>query len=762
MQTHISTNGGAYIHTRSLWEVTLSEWRWWLAGGCLAFMIASIVMTGWPTGLLPNISYPYSYNGDGLAVSWVIQRLHEGWVFNNTRNGYPFSSAFFDYPSSDAGNYLVLKLLGLPSNNYASTLNLYFLSGFFVNFVAAYCTLRTINICRVLSAAAAVLFDFLPFHFLRLEHLFYTWYFVIPIFFYIAFKILFLPKKEKARNKYSYLFNLTGLVVLASFGVYYALFGIIVIGTAGLAKYIKYTDFRATIPAIIAIAGIALGVAINVLPNVVYKTTHGVNPAAVVRSPGDAERYGLKLIQLLLPTPNHRVKWLSELQDNYDKTAPLVNENATASLGIIGTLGFIILGAAIIFKLSGTNLDKRLAFLGTTVLILFLFGTIGGLGAIFSRLVSSDIRGWNRISIFIGYGSIAAFFLTLQNIVETFKKTTNNKPYWLLAVPITCLGVLDQTPPTCTVCNTTIKRNYSQDQEFIKKIEQSLPRGSAIYQLPYMQFPETPPLYKLTSYGLAIGFLHSKTLRWNYGGMKGRPGDLFYQSLAKESIDTQLKIIYKLGFSGIYIDRRGYKDNADHLIEKLSAILKPSSPIYDDDREVVFFKLPKPQAVDFKGLSDTQIMRSVGYLADQLGPRYSASWSQGIDFTRSGAPYFVRSIDGLSVLEPWGRWSDANISPSVRISFFSPIPERFTLQLLAQPFGQNGEQNVTITIGHQKFNVHLQPGINEIKIPVELSEHNVKSIEFRPHKPISPKELSPTSNDSRKLGIGLIRLQFQQ
>lgn len=173
------------------------EWQCWLLGAILSFISASVFMTGWPKGLIPNFKYPYSYAGDGLFVSWMIQRLHEGWIFNNVRSGYPFSSSFLDYPSSDAGNFLALKIIGLFTNGFSSTFNLYFLLGFSIAFVTAYCGLRALRLSMPFSFVAAALFDFTPFHFLRLTHLFYTWYFVVPIFFHIAIKIFFGCLQEK-------------------------------------------------------------------------------------------------------------------------------------------------------------------------------------------------------------------------------------------------------------------------------------------------------------------------------------------------------------------------------------------------------------------------------------------------------------------------------------------------------------------------------------------------------------------------------------
>jgi hypothetical protein len=39
---------------------------------------------------------------------------------------------------------------------------------------------------------------------------------------------------------------------------------------------------------------------------------------------------------------------------------------------------------------------------------------------------------------------------------------------------------------------------------------------------------------------------------------------------------------------------------------------------------------------------------------------YEATLAQGIDFKKDGYPAFIAQVAGMSGLEPWGRWSDAD------------------------------------------------------------------------------------------------------
>src|SRR6185436_9351069 len=72
-----------------------------------------------------------------------------------------------------------------------------------------------------------------------------------------------------------------------------------------------------------------------------------------------------------------------------------------------------------------------------------------------------------------------------------------------------------------------------------------------------------------------------------------------------------------------------------------------------------------------------------------VGMAYDATLAQGIDFTRAGYPRFLKEVQGVSGEESWGRWTDANLSPTARLRFASPLPKTFTLELRASGLGPN-------------------------------------------------------------------------
>jgi phosphoglycerol transferase len=377
-------------------------------------------------------------------------------------------------------------------------------------------------------------------------------------------------------------------------------------------------------------------------------------------------------------------------------------------------------------------------------------------------VITSSIRAWNRISIFIGFGVLLVLFILIQEEIQ--KRFTSRRLVfvsYIIASMFLLVGLYDQTISSCRACNEETRNSFIMDKDFINSIEKSLPVGSSIYQLPYMPFPEVPPLYRLPDYGLSIGFLHSSSLHWSYGGMKGRRGDLFYRSLSKEPLAKQIAVIKNLGMAGIYIDKRGFEDNGHALIKQLTDLLGIPPTFSRSDGDVVFFSLPHIHTNKLEGLNPDQIMQKAGYIVDHLGSRYQATLSQGIDFTRSDFPIFVNNIQGFSGPEPWGRWSDANLASTASIVFKDPLPNRFNLVFSIQPFGPNSGQDLIIKIGTQNYKIKLIDGLYEYRIAIDLDYKKISIIDFLPPQPASPQELR-IGSDIRKLGIGLIRLRLEE
>lgn len=730
---------------RSLRKICRDDWGTLCFGGLLSLLLASILLSGWPAGLIPEIKIPYAYSGDALSSAWLTQRAIEGWVFHNERSGFPFGSSFLDYPGSDSASFLILKILGLLTGSGAGAMNLFFLLSFPVNFFAAHIVIRSLRVGKALSIAAAVLFAFAPFHFLRLGHLFYTWYFVAPLYFYLGLQIA-LKGKQLDFNSASWsrrALLAACYLIMSCFGVYYTAFGMLVIAAASLIALFTRNYQAIRFIAAPAVFFLAIGTAANIAPNVLNEHQLGHNPEVANRSAAESEIYGTKPLQLILPRPGHRSEFLSSITAKYNATTPLVNENSTASLGIFGTAGLAIMMLVALAGIAGVHIDRRLSALALMSVVLLAFMTIGGLGSLFAHLVSPSIRGWNRASIFISFSTLAALVLTLQIFAERIPKQWESMVTFSLAFIMVSAGLWDQTVPACTGCNAAVREEYEQDRDFITKVERALPPGAALYQLPYMGFPESPPINNLSAYGLTTGFIHSRSLKWSFAGIRGREGDLFFRGISSLPVPQQLEAIQDKGFDAVYIDTRGYADEGTEVISNWTAALGHGPILQRNDGKVVIFSL---KDIPTAG-SGTSFEKST--ISNSEAPLLLSQWQS-----------YLR--DGWSVVETWGVWSEGSSS-----TLHLPLPPEGVslLRLQFNAFAPNGHTlTVTASIsGGKPVKMAIGPdGTTGLTIDVPLPE-NTRSypliVSLSYDKPISPLDAG-ISQDPRVIAVGLTSLRW--
>lgn len=150
--------------------------------------------------------------------------------------------------------------------------------------------------------------------------------------------------------------------------------------------------------------------------------------------------------------------------------------------------------------------------------------------------------------------------------------------------------------------------------------------------------------------------------------------------------------------------------------------------------------------------------KSVAVAAAKAEPHYEATLAQGVDFRRDGLPAFVRDIAGLSGQEDWGRWSDANLAPSVKIHLTNPLPKNATLELTARGVFENTKLPTRVLIGGIEKTFTASEKDNTYTLKFDLPA-TAQDIEIIPPRPTSAKEAG-ISQDTRRLGVGLVALKI--
>lgn len=118
-------------------------------------------------------------------------------------------------------------------------------------------------------------------------------------------------------------------------------------------------------------------------------------------------------------------------------------------------------------------------------------------------------------------------------------------------------------------------------------------------------------------------------------------------------------------------------------------------------------------------------------------------------------PSSVLGVSGLSVQEPWGRWSDGD---EVTVHFANCLPKgTLSIDLRGHAFGPNIGKPVRLALGSNQTSIVLGEGDRDLSAALENHEQCVNTLSIFVPQKTSPQELGG-SDDKRKLGIGLVRL----
>jgi len=574
-------------------------------------VVASLLALTWVLRFWhANLSIPFIYGSDlsvdELPTAMIIKGIIEnGWYLQNNMVGVPAGLEMFDFPMADNLHLLLIKFISLFTGNWPTVMNLFYLATFPLTVITALFVFRRLHISNPLAAIGSILFAFLPYHLERGElHIFLSGTYIIPLSSLVILRICsgsppFMKRNEAGGEEYR-LFGLRSagyaLIALltASAGVYYAFFACFFLVVAGIYAAYNHKSFKRLVAAAIVIAIIATGLFVNILPSLVYQHSHGRNPYMAVRSANESVVYGVAITSMIFPVPEHRIDLLNSITAKAMKIAS--SAPWSSSLGLIGASGFLFLfGWLILAKGRQSHINKPYLSMLDTLSVLnisaILLASIGGFSLTFALVVSPQIRAYNRIGIYIGFFSILAVILVLEILQRKFVKSVNRRViYYGILLIILVGGILDQTSNEMVPDYVSNERYFSSDEAYVQKIEEALPSGAMVFQMPYLPFPESPPVNNMSDYNHLRGYLHSKTLRWSYPVMKGRDGDRWQKEISSMPADQMVPKLAAAGFSGIYINRNGYSDRAAQFEQELESKLKVK-PIINEDGSLVFFDM---------------------------------------------------------------------------------------------------------------------------------------------------------------------------
>lgn len=714
---------------------------------------------------------PLAYGGGDDFTQYVtIKTIGEkGWFWHNDDLGAPYSRDAFDFPANFLMNTenLISKIIYCIVGDTFFTMNLQYLLTFALCGFIAFLVLREMKYPRLISLAGATLYGSAPYVFARgLGHYCLSASYFVPCSIllcvwayqddsqYMSFKGGFFADKRSV-------FSIVFALMIANNGIgYYPIFTCFFLLVTAVYKVGTTGNIKSAYKALLTIAMIFVFFVLAISPVLIYWIENGKNPEVGQRAMADAELYGLKIIQLFIPINGHEIPALENFISNYRTSMPLVNENSTAYIGVGGGIGFLISLCWLFVCSTDTKADKR----GNQRMQLFcrlnvcaiLYASIGGFSAVIF-MVFPMLRGFNRISIFIMFISICVLCEVFQRLWE--KATTPKKKavYVVAFTALICLCLFDQLPRFSRY-NATLEANqaaYNSDHDFVQMMEEELQEGDMVFQLPYHATPERGPVRQMSDSHLYTGYLHSKTLKWSYGGNAGRSSDLWNRYVSSMPTETMLKTIIANGFRGVYIDARAYEtEELNELTDSIQAILSVEE-IVSENGNLIFFNL-YPYIEEHPDVLKNNRLQVEDIPTDDAGKimRYPQSlssedaiWFCGVD--RNADEYVHQGISGN---EGDFAWTDGKtMGLSFALSDFSQEKEYvFSLDYC----GTYGGQTVIVRAGETVVYEDTLDGEGTISFEIEPDKEGCVQLNFEFPGAVSPKELG-VSDDARVLALQL-------
>ncbi|MGH3079766.1 MAG: hypothetical protein ACRDNH_01340 [Gaiellaceae bacterium] len=558
-----------------------------------ALVLASLALKVWRG----DLGVPFSYREEAQYYLMLAKSIDDhGGYFENPSLGAPFGQELYDFAvGTDRLNLDLIRLLGL-FGTPAAAVNLFFLLTFPLAAVAAYAVFRLLGVPRAAGAVSSLLFALAPYHFERGEgNLFLSAYWVVPLGAWLvlatlAGEPLFRPREGVTGwRRYASgrtLMTVAFCLVIASTGVYYAVFTALLLAGAAVIALVARVGRAAVANAAMCLALILAVLLVHLAPSIAYRADHGPN-AAAERHPRESELYALKLSDLVFPIDLHRLEPLARFTAEYKAATPIRSESM--GLGPVAAAGFIALLVIALAVLVGRSMKAPplLRHAAAAAALAFVIGTVGGLSTIIAELVTPQIRAWNRISIFIAFFGFLAVAVGLGAVGRRLGPDLVRRAAFAgVLAAVLVFGLYNQVT-YAHVPPYELAGSWAQDRNFVDEIDRRLPEGASVFQLPYLGFPESGRLFEMYENDLLRGYLHSDDLRWSFGATKGRPED-WADDLAAMPVSTVLDAAAATGFAGLWIDRFGYADRARALEQELSARLGVAPLVSESGRHAFF------------------------------------------------------------------------------------------------------------------------------------------------------------------------------
>ncbi|MCW1970785.1 MAG: hypothetical protein KIH69_021965 [Anaerolineae bacterium] len=585
------------------------------------FAIVIIAIWSWGHGKITFESWkiPISNAGDGLDVMAISKAYLQNEINPFTyqfvsRLGAPFGANWTDFSVTDDLSYFTIGVLGrLVGLGFATNLVLILIH--LLNAFAYLYLARSFRVNWYLAYASAILFSFST----------YAWYrglahFNLMLYGQIALYLTALYATfSKQKLPISKMILGWGIAFLTGiFNPYYTLMCVLLTGVV-FVLHLTRGDKNRCVYLISLLAASMLGFGLMNLNTLIFNWEFGYNPAATVRSLLGLAIYALKPSDLLLPAQHRWTEIRNFTQINYYVQGRARDEGDTVYIGIFAITGLIFL-TFMLFQSIQKNKIKHIPIELSWLIVLMLYAITGGVNSLVGALGFQFFRATNRFSILIMCIGLLYFIRQINRIKNITIKN-------LCSIMILALGIWDQAPVfvgRLPLQPTNYEDHpYNQDRRMGVIMEQNLSPNAMVFQFPVVSYPEAPPIRSMTDYEHFRPYLHTNTLRFSYGDVKGRANTEWQQRLSSQPFSESIPFLEAAGFEAVMMHKKAYENDAKTEILTITQLGKP---IIFQNQTFILWRLnpsPNPQlpfAPNFK------VVYGSGFYAEERDDKTNTYW----------------------------------------------------------------------------------------------------------------------------------------
>jgi hypothetical protein len=680
---HHSSSSSVNNPCKKFPAVVAARWRVVL----LALVTALVWIAHYDRWTRASWTIPTDYGGDALEILARIQASAEGDTVPLrpqiiSRLGAPFGANWSAYPSS---NLLLVWLLGRLAQwvGVFAAANLAMLAASVSAALAFYGCARWLRARWEWAFAAALLFAFTFQTFSRgLPHLFLLFSWTVPLGL-LATAMIAASRRLQWRS-WRGAFCMAAAAA-TGIGNPYTLF--LFLQLLGWAVFVQLLGPRRRDNLVVGAAAIVVALAAFCIMEshlwLFAPDTAAASP--LERTYGGTERYALKPLELLMPPASHRWDVLAFFGRRYERWSEWRGGEAFAPyLGLIGVAGLVWL---IAIAVRAVVRGRRVPGLALPAGWVLAFASIGGLTNVFAFFTGLLVfRASNRFSIFVS--AVVLLFLASQ-----MTRWWRGRPAWLsvmAALVAAAFGLHDQMPKAPGLeRQQRIARRVEMDRQLGALLEEKLPPGAMVFQMPVMMFPEVVPPHQLGDYDYFRPYLATRSLRFSYGTLKNRSRGRWQRDTEELPVAEFVRRLEGYGFGALYFNRRGFPDGGQKLLADLAKIgrtQKLEGPL----REQVIVLLrpePKPQPPFARTLT------------------FGHGWQQ----RRAGEPRWAYGPAAMSYFNPAPR----PVKASLRLSMSGVGERHIAIRVNGREASAAQLRNEQRTI---ELKVTLQPGVNRIDV----------------------------------------------